>query len=176
MKIIGIDPGLTESGWVYLCNDDGPTSIIECGLEENADILALLRHERVDGVGIEGIAPYGQTVGWETFGTILWIGRIIEVATNTGMPHWLLYRKISHDLPAITKHLCGTADAKDSDLRHALIERFGGSQDVAIGKKATPGPLYTIGHGGHGGHCWAALAVAVTLADWLKEKGKTNEL
>lgn len=38
----------------------------------------------------------------------------------------------------------------------ALIDRFGG-KDAAIGRKATPGPLYGITK-----DLWSALAIAIT--------------
>jgi len=57
-------------------------------------------------------------------------------------------------------HLCGSARAKDTNIRQALIDRYGGS--AAIGKKAAPGPLYGVSK-----DVWSALAVAVTAADTL---------
>ena len=57
-------------------------------------------------------------------------------------------------------HLCGSARAKDANVRQALIDRFGPGKELAIGRKAAPGPLY-----GMTGDCWAALGVAVTDAD-----------
>ena len=59
---------------------------------------------------------------------------------------------------AVKIHLCGSMRAKDPNIRQALIDRYGGSS--AIGRKATPGPLYGVA-----GDVWAALAVAVTHAD-----------
>jgi hypothetical protein len=60
----------------------------------------------------------------------------------------------------VKQHLCGTVRATDADVRDALIHRFGPGKEKAVGKKKTPGPLYGVK-----GHGWAALAVAVTLAD-----------
>ena len=57
-------------------------------------------------------------------------------------------------------HLCGHARATDSNIKQAIVDRFGPSTEKAIGRKATPGPLYGIKQ-----HCWAALAVALTWAD-----------
>ncbi len=59
-------------------------------------------------------------------------------------------------------HLCGNARAKDTNIRQALIDRFGGieGKSKAVGTKKAPGPLY-----GCKSHMWAALAVAVTWWD-----------
>ena len=51
--------------------------------------------------------------------------------------------------------LCGSARASDSNVRMALLDRFGGS--AAVGRKAAPGPLYGISR-----DVWSALAIAVT--------------
>ena len=59
----------------------------------------------------------------------------------------------------VKSHLCHSAKANDSNIRQALIDRWGGDQ-VAIGRKKAPGPLY-----GFSGDMWAALAVAVTAAE-----------
>jgi len=57
-------------------------------------------------------------------------------------------------------HLTQTRRAKDANIRQALIDRYGPGKALAVGLKATPGPLY-----GLTGDCWSALAVAVTAAD-----------
>jgi hypothetical protein len=49
--------------------------------------------------------------------------------------------------------------AKDGNIGQALVDRFGGKA-AAIGKKAAPGPLYTVS----GDPC-AVLALAVTWFD-----------
>ena len=47
------------------------------------------------------------------------------------------------------------------------IDKFGGSKETAIGKKANPGPLYGVKK-----DIWAALAVAVT---WAETNGENYE-
>ena len=66
----------------------------------------------------------------------------------------MIYRK------DVKLHLCGSPRAKDSNIRQALIDRFGPGKEKAIGLKKTPGPLYGVKS-----HVWAALAVAVTHLD-----------
>jgi len=61
---------------------------------------------------------------------------------------------------AVKLHLCGSARAKDANIRQALIDRYGGS--AAIGRKAAPGPLYGVSK-----DVWSALAIAVTYQQEL---------
>jgi hypothetical protein len=56
-------------------------------------------------------------------------------------------------------HLCNSHRAKDKNVRQALIDLYGPTKEAAIGRKASPGPLY-----GLAGDGWAALGVAVTAA------------
>ena len=57
-------------------------------------------------------------------------------------------------------HLCGSAKAKDSNIRQAIIDRYGGDPKRCIGTKKAPGPLYGIS-----ADQWAALALALTAAE-----------
>jgi hypothetical protein len=59
----------------------------------------------------------------------------------------------------VKMHICGQMKAKDSNIRAALIDRFGG-KERAIGRKASPGPLFGIT-----ADRWAALALAITWLD-----------
>jgi hypothetical protein len=103
------------------------------------------------------IASYGMPVGAEVFETCVWIGRFAERWQHAygyeHVPPRMVYRR------EVKLHLCGSSKAKDPNVRQALIDKWGG-KDKAIGKKASPGPLY-----GLTGDCWAALAVAVTAAE-----------
>lgn len=109
-------------------------------------------------LAIEMIASQGMSVGQETFDTAMWVGRYAEVWDQCRLNTMLIYRR------EIRLHLCGSSRAKDSNVRQALIDRFGG-KDKAIGKKSSPGPLYGVS-----GHAWAALAVAVFCFDVLEGK------
>jgi len=54
---------------------------------------------------------------------------------------------------------------RDAMGRARLIELFGGDKETAIGRKASPGPLYGVT-----GDAWAALAVAVAVSEgWGEE-------
>lgn len=142
---IAIDPGPVDSAIVWMQPND-----IGFGKTSNYEILKALVRDRERGwphLAIEMIASYGMPVGQEVFETCVWIGRFIEA---WGGPHSLIYRK------AVTAFVCGNGKAKDSNVRQALIDRYGG-KDKAIGRKKSPGPLYGMKE-----DMWSALAVAVT--------------
>jgi hypothetical protein len=52
----------------------------------------------------------------------------------------------------VKMHLCGNQQAKDKNIRQALLDKVG-----PVGVKKTPGPCYGVKS-----HAWSALAVAVT--------------
>lgn len=134
--------------------------IFEHGILANPEIkfkLACFRYSPVGDsipeplpiVAIEMIACYGMAVGAEVFDTCLWIGEFRGYMRP--QPVTLCYRK------DIVVHLCGTAKARDPNVRQALIDRLG-----KPGTKKNQGPTYGIKN-----HMWAALAVAVYAADQL---------
>lgn len=142
MRILAIDPGTTRSALVVV-EDDG--SIALAVILKNEDLRLTLYELRAHyPVAIEMIASYGMPVGKEVFETCLWIGRFIEAVHPH--PVALVYRK------DVKLHLCGTVKAKDTNIRQALLDKFG--------KDATKGIKKDL---------WAALGVAVTHAD-LKQK------
>jgi hypothetical protein len=152
MRILAIDPGSEQSAFVLL--DDG--RLERFGKLPNEQMRAEIDEVCADRLAVEMIASYGMPVGAEVFQTCVWIGRFVErwpgrfdASTD------LVYRK------DVKMHLCGqTKGVNDAVIRQALIDRFGPGKDRAIGKKASPGPLY-----GLTADAWAALAVGVTYAD-----------
>ena len=150
--IFAIDPGTTQSGWVLL---DG-ARLLYSGVCPNHDVLRWLRTgQRADLLAIEMIAGMGMTVGQSTFETVRWIGRFQEACERPEDVHFVFRRDVK-------LHLCGSMQAKDANVRQALIDRFpatGGGKTPQIGTKAKPGPLYGVSS-----HAWSALAVAVTAA------------
>lgn len=151
--LLAIDPGNVESA---LVNYD--TELARpVGWWKGANTAPLVSDflESADRLAIEMIASYGMAVGAEVFDTCVWIGRFVE-RWGEGRPSQLVYRR------DVKLHLCADSRAKDANIRQALIDRFGPGKDLAIGKKASPGPLY-----GLTGDCWAALGVAVTAAETL---------
>lgn len=151
MKLLAIDPGNIESAWVAY--DTKKMKLIKWAKVPNDELLSSIARWKngVDELAVEMIASYGLPVGREVFDTCVWIGRFIQ---QWGYDYRLVYRR------EVKMHLTGTNRSKDANVRQALIDQFGPGKDVAIGKKASPGPLY-----GLSGDGWAALGVAVTAAE-----------
>ena len=151
-NIIAIDPGPKESAMLVL-NDNN--KIIRMRIYNNfclkssleSALFLLSSHIMI----IEMIASYGMPVGKSVFDTCVWIGRFIEA---WGGEYKLIYRR------DIKLHLCNSSRAKDSNIRQALIDRFG-----RPGTKKNPGKLYGIKK-----DLWSALALAVYYADTNKTK------
>ena len=143
--VLAIDPGCQMSAWLSYSGEIG-----EFRKDSNDAILEMVRQRgprfQHDHLAIEMIASYGMPVGKEVFETVLWIGRFIEAWNG---PYTLIYRK------DVKLHLCGSVRAKDANVRHALLDRFGPQ-----GTKASPGATYGISR-----DVWSALAVAVTHGD-----------
>lgn len=159
--IIAIDPGTYGSALVVWDGDN--QEIIEHGKVKNEEIKSHLTAllPKCDGpVGVfcEMIASYGMPVGQEVFETCLFIGQLQELVPgiHPGCSFNLIYRK------DVKMHICGSARAKDSNIRQALIDRFG-----KPGTKKIPGLTY-----GLSGDTWAAFAVAVYSYDKIIEKDK----
>jgi len=150
MKIVlGIDPGPTQSGVVWL-RDDG---VEDAAVLANDLVLEEIRETGADVIAIEMIASYGMPVGADVFETCVWIGKFVREA-EVHASHARLIRIPRKD---VKLHLCGTARAKDSNIRQRLIDLIGPQ-----GTKKQPGPTYGVKS-----HAWAALAVAVTAAATL---------
>ena len=159
MRALAIDPGPEKSAIVLY--DAELRTVMHHEIQDNATLLG--RYERywwadneVTHCAIEMIASYGMAVGAEVFETCVWIGRFVERAESLGL---VVTRLVRRD---VKMHLCGVNNAKDANIRAALIDKFGPSREKAIGKKKTPGPLYGI----HDDE-WAALAVAVTFVETI---------
>ena len=157
MRVFAVDPGLEQSAFVLW---DGQR-IEQHGIVSNEDMLLRLyeaivvsdaNDEDAPVLVVEAMTSYGMAVGQSTLDTIFWAGRFYQ-SVQPCQAECLTRRTVK-------LHLCGSAKAKDANIRMALIDRFGGSKERAIGLKKSPGPLHGISS-----HCWAALAVAVTWFD-----------
>lgn len=138
--ILAIDPGPKQSAYVAWSNG----RVVYCGLEDNFCVRNQIRGRPTgSALAIEMIASYGMAVGADVFSTCVEIGRMVEVADGKAT---LVFRK------DVKLHLCGSARAKDANIRQALIDLYG-----TVGTKKNPGPLYGVKS-----HIWSALAVAVT--------------
>jgi hypothetical protein len=153
MRILAIDPGTTQSGWL-LCDCDGGVCLpVKHGIADNDWLTGHFERCYPRAVVMEWFQSYGMPVGKEVFETCWWVGRFHEAALEaTDRVEYLTRGKVK-------LHLCGSARAKDANVRQALIDLYGG-KDVAVGRKLNPGPLYGIKS-----HIWSAMALARTWND-----------
>jgi len=148
--VLAIDPGPKQSAMVVY--DSGWPMLVDFRMVDNDEFADALKRGDINAgvepshLAIEMIASYGMPVGREVFETALWVGRFIQA---WGGPHTLVYRK------DVKLHLCNSPRAKDSNIRAALIDRFGGPQSIKKG-----GRLYGVSK-----DVWSALAVAVAHSD-----------
>lgn len=152
MRIHAIDPGTTKSGWVLFNGE----KVEDSGVADNHDLLRWVQADKQsDLLAIEMFAGYGMAVGKEVFEAIKWIGRF-QQAWRDPEAVKMVYRK------EVKLLLCGTNQAKDANIRQALIDLFpatGGGKCPQIGIKSQPGPLYGVSS-----HAWPALAVAIAAS------------
>ena len=152
MKILAIDPGNIESAYCVI--DSETYKPVEFSKIANERIALGMRFAEYDLLVIEMIANYGMPVGKEVFDTCVWIGRFKEIATMKNKKVEYIYRKDEKI------NLCNSMKAKDSNIRQALIDRFG-----VVGTKKNPGWFY-----GFKKDIWQAYAVGITYLD--KEKNE----
>lgn len=156
MGILSIDPGNIESAYVVL--DKKTLKIIDFSKVANDYLVDQLECDffdrfSIDHVAIEMIASYGMAVGATVFETCVWVGRFAQAASKYTDVQYI-YRKDEK------MNLCHTMKAKDSNIRQALIDRFG-----VVGTKKNPGWFYGVSK-----DVWAAIAVGVTYHDMYLNK------
>lgn len=148
MIIVGIDPGPVEHACVLY--DSVEKRVVSVGTFKSNELPdSLFKHR----VAIEWIESYGMAVGQEVFRTVFQIGRMQQ---QLG-PVRLIPRR------DVKLTLCGSARAKDTNIRQALIDAIG-----EVGTKKNPGTLYGVA-----GHYWAALGVAYTASQCEPTDGET---
>ena len=143
--IMAIDPGNEESAYCLI--DKKTYKPIQFGKIKNYEMLDKLNELNYDDFVIEMIASYGMAVGVTVFETCVWIGRFIQI--NKTKKYNLIYRKDEKI------NICNSMKAKDSNIRQALIDRFG-----EVGTKKKPGWFY-----GFKKDIWSSYAVGITYLD-----------
>lgn len=160
MKILSIDPGTVQSGWVIYDTREPVKPIVAMGIDDNYAVRDVILRNMAevlwDIAVIEEIESYGpkHQIGKETIKTIEWIGRFTEcVEAKASMTTSMnMHRLTSRD---VRLHLCGYMGADKPAIRRALLDRFGPQ-----GTKKKPGALYGVRE-----HIWSALALAVVFED-----------
>lgn len=158
MIVIAIDPGPETSGYVE-ASFRGTTLLnirIAASEHPNAEILQSLRFRPGELrnpnviVACEWIANMGMPAGESLFTTARYVGRFEQAAKAAGITddRFLLLKRTDIKLA-----ICGSARAKDANVRQALLDLY------PKGRKRDPGLTYRVG-----GHAWQALAVAVVAA------------
>lgn len=146
MRILAIDPGKTIGACVLL--DGKIVGFGELPGDDLRDFDCMTKGVTV----IEGIVPYGSQLSQDVIDTCIQIG---ELKAIFGDPK-IITR------PQVKQHLFGTVKGTDSEVRRAMIDRWGD-----VGTKKAPGPLY-----GCKGHMFSALAIATVALDQLNgDKG-----
>ena len=163
-RVLAIDPGSTASGVVVYDADIPSGPVVYAAKVDNVSLLAglsrrILTHGPQDlyltgphVLVVEFPVPRGMPASRDLFLAVEWIGRFREA---WGMDAAF----VKMDRKDVKMSLCGVSSAKDTNIRAAIIDRFGG-KDRAIGRKATAGPLYGVK-----ADAWQALAVAMTYMD-----------
>ena len=153
MRVLGIDPGTTKSGWVLW--DIKRMIAIGSGISEHPLILDSLKRPKLYDVAIiEKPAPMGMTLGHDLCETIIMAGRYYQAATQAGGIVDYITRV------DVKKRLVGKACSNDAivnaHLRAYLAQFHGCTERDLKGKKAAPGPCF-----GLASHMWPALAAVI---------------
>ena len=158
-RIMGIDPGPEFSAavlWNPIINKI-TFKTERCPMTDKKNKWKnerLLNKLYFEDIAIEMVDCFGMPVGKDIFSTVLWVGRFWQKAESNNVNLHLVYRK------QVKINLCHSVRAKDSNIRQALIDRFG-----LPGTKKNPGLTY-----GLAADLWQAFAVAVTFWDLLQEE------
>jgi len=154
--ILSIDPGNVVSAYCFISGRDYKPLAFD--IVENDKLLEIIKEKQefIDSAAIEMVASYGMAVGRTVFDTCVWIGRFTQqlISLERNISVEFIYRKDEK------MNLCHSMKAKDSNIRQALIDRFG-----IVGTKNNQGWFY-----GFKKDIWSAYAVGVTYLDKLKKK------
>jgi len=163
MVVFAIDPGPNESAWVLW---DG-SFILGRAIEKNESLLLKIRCLMwpcvPDVLAIEEIRnTYGMPAGVDLLHTVFWVGRFYEAWSHTvSSPHC---KAVLVPRLLVKTHLCRSARARDSNIRQALIDRFG-----PPGTKRKPGRTYGLKK-----DMWQAFGLAVYVYDRQSQQNQQN--
>lgn len=169
ISVLAIDPGSEQSAFAWFGSRPQALPTAELFSNHTAARHIASFEFPSDVLAIEFPFPRGMPASSELFRTVMWVGRFIE-RWGVGSSPQLESRVLLINRHDVKLHHCGNARAKDSNIRAAIIDRYGGKES-AIGKKKTPGPLYGVR-----ADEWQALAIALMVRDnagnraWIDER------
>lgn len=150
--ILGIDTGSTETGVCLI--EKNTCKPLFFGKIKNTELFSLffepIKDYLIDcEVAYEQFKNYGMPMGDSTINSIQWNGRILQHLIEHYVDEQYVYPIMRVEEKIC---ICNSMKAKDSNIRQALIDRFG-----EVGTKKNPGFFY-----GFKKDIWSAYAVAIT--------------
>lgn len=158
MYILSIDPGNEFSAYCLISKKD--LRPVRFDKTDNHNLLLvihkLIQEYDIEHFAIEMVASYGMAVGRTVFETCVWIGRFSQQISEWSFREpTYIYRKDEKLC------LCGSMQAKDSNIRQALVDRFA-KHDLRYGKGTKKDPDWFYGFRAD---IWQAYAVGITFRD-----------
>lgn len=162
--LFALDPGSEKSAWVTMLEG----KLLDFAIEDNDELILRIHRGQVSGdiMILEFTKAFAMPIRTQAkSGMMFFPTQVLDTAVVVGR----LWEAFTHGDEArvellsrrdVKHHLCGGSQAKDAQIREAMIDRFGGTKAKAVGLKKNPGPLYGVSK-----DVWAALAVGVTYRD-----------
>ena len=192
--VMALDPGTRETGWAIVDTEDG--EVLLSGKDPNERLRAAILDDawsdgydpiKIGRLLIESMngAHAGMPFGVEKIEAVRWAGRFEETwhrwHDHDQADAGLGIVRISRE--EIKRVLLGSAAARNADaaIRAAIIDHYAavagdplGGKAAAVGRKASPGPLYGVK-----ADAWSAIALALAYArgalDITAERAKAAE-
>lgn len=136
MRILAIDPGTTESGYVLRDTENADSAAITKGIGDNEHIKSMLINmsvEHIDLLLIEMIASYGMAVGKDVFETCVWIGQFMGAHER-----WVDGKRVYRPVARMTR----------SEVRQVLTGKQSGVTDSVVSQRCKD--IYAPGVRNHG--------------------------
>lgn len=142
--ILGIDPSNTKHAWALVGGPLDRPELRSFGRDLVNDWPTWARGKDRTPC-IEQIASYGLAVGAHVLDTCVEIGKLLAECPDAKRLTRIEVKRL----------ICHRTSANDSNVRAAIIDRFGGPTAIKKG-----GQLYKVG-----GDTWAAIAVALAAME-----------
>jgi hypothetical protein len=133
MNVLAVDPGSSESAYVFL-RDGCPVKFDKIANDVLRAMLSgdswygWLGETPEDVLAVEYMKPRGMPTSAEEMTTMFELGRLVEAWAGP-------WRPVSRQDVKMT--LCGNARAKDSNVRQAVIDHYGGEAATKPAQKCS---------------------------------------